>query len=148
MLDDQLVEEPWVEALIARSQQSFTDRGFGTWVATFADGTFVGECALQRVLRYDLVEVIYSIEPEHWGRGLATEAATAVVDFGFGTVGLDRIAAGVDTPNRASLAVVARLGLSSIGELVYDDGDLVPFYAVSRSDWIAARTANPRGDNR
>jgi RimJ/RimL family protein N-acetyltransferase len=57
------------------------------------------------------VELLYSLEPAHWGRGLATEAAARLLDHGFGTLGLARIIARADTPNLASQRVMQRLGM-------------------------------------
>jgi RimJ/RimL family protein N-acetyltransferase len=45
-----------------------------------------------------------------WGRGLATEAGRAFVDFGFGVLGLKRIVTTVDTRNAASVRVLEKLG--------------------------------------
>lgn len=45
-----------------------------------------------------------------WGRGLATEAGRAFVNFGFGELGLKRIVTAVDTRNAASVRVLAKLG--------------------------------------
>jgi RimJ/RimL family protein N-acetyltransferase len=48
----------------------------------------------------------------YWGNGLATEAAQAVMDYGFGTLGLQRIVAVVHPENRASLRVLQKLGMT------------------------------------
>ena len=55
-----------------------------------------------------------------WGRGLATEAATALVAWGFAEMGLHRIWARCDTENTASLGVLSKLGLRSEGTLRQD----------------------------
>jgi RimJ/RimL family protein N-acetyltransferase len=45
-----------------------------------------------------------------WGRGLATEAGRAFVDFGFREVGLKRIVTAVEVGNAASVRVLEKLG--------------------------------------
>lgn len=60
-------------------------------------------------------ELGYWIAPAHWGRGLASEAAAAVVAFGFATLGLGAIRSGVFAGNAASLAVQAKLGFAVTG---------------------------------
>jgi RimJ/RimL family protein N-acetyltransferase len=52
-----------------------------------------------------------------WGRGLMTEAAGAVVDYAFGSLGLDRVEAWVKATNLRSLATARRIGLTEYGRL-------------------------------
>lgn len=56
-------------------------------------------------------EVGYVIAADRWGRGYATEAAAAVVQFGFNTLGLDRISATCRPGNTASARVLAKMGM-------------------------------------
>ncbi|MFF4792119.1 GNAT family N-acetyltransferase [Streptomyces sp. NPDC001276] len=57
------------------------------------------------------VEVGWRLGRPHWGRGLATEAATAAVRFGFEDRGLERIISIVQVGNDASERVMAKLGM-------------------------------------
>ena len=59
----------------------------------------------------------YGLRRDAWGRGLATESAALVVDFGFRTLGLHRIVAYHDPENDASARVLARLGMQTEGRL-------------------------------
>ena len=52
-----------------------------------------------------------------WGRGLMTEAAGAVVEYAFGSLGLDRVEAWVEATNVRSLATARRIGLTEYGRL-------------------------------
>jgi RimJ/RimL family protein N-acetyltransferase len=52
-----------------------------------------------------------------WGRGLMTEGAAAVIDYAFGTLGLARVEAWVESMNLRSLATARRLGLTEYGRL-------------------------------
>jgi [ribosomal protein S5]-alanine N-acetyltransferase len=60
-------------------------------------------------------ELGYALPKAHWGQGYATEAAGALVSWGFSTLGLHRVTAWVVEPNRASVAVLRRLGFRSEG---------------------------------
>jgi RimJ/RimL family protein N-acetyltransferase len=62
------------------------------------------------------VELLYGLYQNFWGRGLATEAARAVLRFGFEEVGLEEILACADLDNPASVRVMERLGMSYAGE--------------------------------
>jgi RimJ/RimL family protein N-acetyltransferase len=52
---------------------------------------------------------------EYWGRGLATEAGRAFIQFGFDRLRLNRIVATVQVGNAASLRVLEKLGFTLIG---------------------------------
>jgi [ribosomal protein S5]-alanine N-acetyltransferase len=60
-------------------------------------------------------ELGYALPRARWGRGYATEAVTALLEWGFATLGLHRVGAWVVEPNRASIAVLRRLGFRSEG---------------------------------
>lgn len=57
----------------------------------------------------------YAVHADKWGQGYATEAVRAMLDFGFGQLGLQRISAAIGPDNAASIAVVQRLGLQYEG---------------------------------
>ena len=52
-----------------------------------------------------------------WGRGLMTEAAGAVVEYAFASLGLDRVEAWVEATNLRSLSTARRIGLTEYGRL-------------------------------
>ncbi|MCC6521692.1 MAG: GNAT family N-acetyltransferase [Polyangiaceae bacterium] len=62
-------------------------------------------------------ELGYLLAPEHWGRGLVSEAVGAIIAFGFERLGLHRIEANVDPANAASLRVLDKLGFVREGFL-------------------------------
>ena len=57
----------------------------------------------------------YWLEQDAWGRGYASEAARAVVDFAFGRLGLDRLRTGHASDNPASGLVLSKLGFEPTG---------------------------------
>ena len=59
---------------------------------------------------WKLPEVGYLIHPDHWGKGYATEAMTAVIAHLFATHDMDRLVAEVDPRNAASLGLLTKLG--------------------------------------
>ena len=56
--------------------------------------------------------------PDHQGRGYATEAAAAVVQFGFSTFGLHRVIGTIEPRNLASARVLERIGMTREALLV------------------------------
>lgn len=71
----------------------------------------------------------------HWGRGLATEATTAVRDLAFDTLKLDRLIALIDPANARSIRVAEKIGMSHEADVMqhgYTHADHV--YAYSRGN--------------
>jgi RimJ/RimL family protein N-acetyltransferase len=58
------------------------------------------------------VEMGWRLGSQFWGRGLATEAAQAVLKYGVESLGFRRVTATVHCDNRASLRVAEKLGMS------------------------------------
>ena len=72
----------------------------------------IGDCGI-RVNDPDLGEanIGYEFHPDQWGNGYATEAATAIVRFGFAELGLHRIWAECVADNTGSAHVLEKLGM-------------------------------------
>lgn len=74
------------------------------------DGRVIGKAGFWR-----FPEVGFIFHPDVWGKGLAREAVSALIDHGFGARGLDEIVADVDPRNAASLRLLAGLGFVETG---------------------------------
>jgi len=59
----------------------------------------------------------YWLGQPYWGNGYAREAAAAVIDYGFRTLGLETIRAYTDPGNAASQKVLLHCGLKYVGEI-------------------------------
>lgn len=90
---------------------------FYDWAVTLRDtGKMIGTCGFTRIdLSNNCGEIGYVINPNFHGRGLATEAARAVCDFGFRSLGLHRIEARYIVGNQASRRVMDKLGMREEG---------------------------------
>lgn len=139
--DDQRVATEIVQAVVATSEEDFARAGFGLWILSCGSvAAPAGFCGLRPVPGTDHVEVLYSLDPALWGRGLATEAARAVLAYGFGLGGarrLPRILGGADAANAASWRVLERLGMTEFGTLTVGETE-VRYLAVSRQRFLAA----------
>lgn len=60
-------------------------------------------------------DIGYVLRRDLWGRGIGTEAARAVLDFAFDTLGLHRVWATADPENTASIRVLEKLGMQREG---------------------------------
>ncbi|PLK25331.1 N-acetyltransferase [Porphyrobacter sp. TH134] len=71
-------------------------------------------------------EIGWTFAAGHWGKGYATEAARAVLDYAFGTLGLPMLYSQTSDSNAASTRMMQRLGFSRRAELDYVDPDYPP----------------------
>lgn len=100
----------------------------------------LGSVSLRRFSRDRRAELGYWLGADAWGHGYATEAAIALVDFGFHEMGLQRIYAQVLAGNTASCRVLEKLGMLSEGirrrhirkgKTLHD----VMLYGILRDEW-------------
>lgn len=88
------------------------------WFVATLDDRIVGHATLfQWVRDQRRAEIGYSVRKDQWGRGIATEATTALIGFSFDTLGLRRIEADVDPRNDGSIRVLEKLGFEREGYL-------------------------------
>lgn len=100
-------------AYIDRAVEAYRRLGFGLWLVELRDGGVpVGLCGLIRRDALEDVDVGFAFLPAYRGRGYASEAAAAVLDYGWRVVGLRRVVAIVSPDNAASVRVLERLGFS------------------------------------
>jgi RimJ/RimL family protein N-acetyltransferase len=85
------------------------------------NGRLVGYCGffLQVVDDVEELEIGYRIDPAYWGRGIATEAAGAVRDHAFTTLGLPRVISLIHPNNAASRRVAEKNGMTPEKETVF-----------------------------
>ena len=134
--DDRMVSQEAVGTFVQASLASSRTHHYGLWMLLHQpEGTFCGVCGL-RDGRLAWPELLYSIAPEYWGRGLATESARGVLQHVFTGLGLQGVVATVDQPNLASIRVLEKLGMSVIGEQEMP-GNLVRYYAISQERFCA-----------
>lgn len=105
-----------VAMMAERQAPSAPDEGLS--LAVVEDETLVGDVILRLRTRADelsppaVAEVGWAFAPEHAGRGLATEAATALITMAFDHYPLHRIYANLDPRNERSAALCERLGMT------------------------------------
>ena len=91
--------------------------GFGLWALELqSPSEFLGQVGLFPVEgKGPEVEVAYELAPRVWGHGYATEAARALVEYGFGELGLRRIVALILPDNARSRNVASKCGMALEG---------------------------------
>jgi len=115
LFDEPMSHEECAEAVRQRAGQvAFSTEGDKILLAAELRGEsrLIGEVSLiWRSIADRQAEIGYILHPDLHGHGYATEAAEALLAFGFATVGLHRVYARCDARNLASAQVMRRLGM-------------------------------------
>lgn len=111
------------------------------WAITL-DGQMVGDISLISEKNWRVATLGYGLLKRHWGRGLTSEAARAVVDQAFATYGqLRRIAAHTVPANDRSTGLLRKLGFTYEGTLranQIENEQLIDeaVFSMLREEWI------------
>jgi RimJ/RimL family protein N-acetyltransferase len=135
----------WIEA-------GFDHRGYGLWAVELpGEAPFIGFVGIQPIpdeLPFaPAVEVGWRLAHAFWGRGLASEAATAALRFAFEDAALDEVVSFTAASNVRSARVMERIGMARAGDF---DNPRVPaghhlrrhvLYRIDRTRWQRATAA-------
>lgn len=115
--------------------------GFGTWIVIEKEsGKLVGHCGLNVIKDTDEIEVLYALGPQHWGKGYATEAAKASLEFGFSSdvewngQKIEKIMAVALPDNKGSRKVMEKIGLRYVKDANYFGLDVV-YYEITKAEF-------------
>ena len=98
--------------------------------------------------RDDDIEIGYFVQPERWGEGIATEAASAVRDEAFDRCRIGELIGRCRVENVASSRVLRKVGFNRLRLFELADGILVEIHRLQRADWTAParlRSVSPDG---
>ena len=126
-----------MSGLIEKSDADFAAAGLGLWLLETADCAPAGGVRLVLDASARAAELVYWLAPAHWKKGLATRMGATAIRAAFASGAVDRVFAGADVPNRRSLAVMERLGLRHLRDVVYPLGPGVE-YQAQRHEWSEA----------
>jgi RimJ/RimL family protein N-acetyltransferase len=124
-----------VMASLPRRMGFWKDNGFGQFgVFEKAGNKMAGYCGLKFLDDTAEVEVYYGFFRDSWGKGYATESATAVLRFGFQETPLERIVAVTHTENYASQKVLKKIGLKHEKQAFSYDME-VNYFSIERENY-------------
>jgi ribosomal-protein-alanine N-acetyltransferase len=127
--------EQWRARLAAQIASGWPPTG-GIWVVERqSEPGFLGWCGLFALGHSALIEIGYRYLPAAWGQGIASEAAGAVLEYGFRALALDPIVAVTHPDNRASQRVLQKIGLRPAGE-AYHYGQWLRYFRLSRAQYL------------
>ena len=110
-------------------RKQYIENGIGRWaMVEKSTNNFIGWTGLKLVRELtnnhiDYYDLGYRLNKSYWGKGFATEAAKASLQYGFNTLNLNKIYAIADSKNVASRNVIEKVGLKYIETFTYIDTD-------------------------
>jgi ribosomal-protein-alanine N-acetyltransferase len=133
---------------IKRALSLYAQRKYIRWVITLqGEDTLIGSCGLHHFDEgFHRAEVGYELHREFWGRGIASEAVSAVLTYGFSELELHRIEALIDIANDRSKGLLLKLGFTYEGNLrqrYYFDGHFEDeyYFGLLRDEWQKQKRA-------
>lgn len=134
-------------AALTKHLNRWQEHAFGHWAVRFKDDpTLLGWCGLDFLDTTPEIEVGYGLARSHWGLGIATEAASASLQYGFDQLQLERIVAVAYPQNTASRLVMEKLGMKYVKSGFYYGADLV-YYEILRADFRLSASNHVLRDN-
>jgi len=98
------------KARLANYQAHQTTHGFSKWIILERQlGRAIGDAGLLKLAEYGWIDLGFRLAHPYWGKGLATEAASAWVRAAFDDFHIDRLTALVHPENVASIRVLGKL---------------------------------------
>lgn len=117
-------------------------RGYGPWaVEERATGKVIGRIGFFNPEGWPGFELGWMLGKAYWGRGYATEGASAALTFAFEEMRRDRVISLIQPANEPSIKVALRLGESVQGEGTVL-GKSVLIYGIDADTWNRKRSAN------
>jgi len=135
------VAEAWIESL-AEKRATGEDVVFA--ITLREGGELVGTVGMRIKPQHLRAEIGYWVGVPYWGKGYATEAARALLDYGFGELGLRKMYAHHYVKNPASGRVLQKIGMTSEGRLrqhmeKWGEWHDLDVYGILREEWEAGR---------
>jgi [ribosomal protein S5]-alanine N-acetyltransferase len=136
---DEGMAEAWIGT---HADVAERDEGLTLAVTEKAGRTLIGAVGLSITRAHRRGELGYWVAVEEWGRGYATEASRAMLDYAFGPLDLSRVVAHCLTRNAGSWRVMEKLGMQREGRLrehvvKWDVPEDIWLYAILRDEWRA-----------
>lgn len=129
-------------AMIAKDRQAMAEgESLRLALVRVDDGAMLGICTLFALsTQCRRAEIGYGLAAHAWGHAYMDEALRALLGYGFGTLGLNRVEADIDPRNEASARSLERLGFQKEGLLrerwiVDDEVSDTALYGLLQRDW-------------
>jgi len=134
------------EAQLPARHAMEAELGYAMWaVEEKTTGTFIGQCGLRPAATMDPsagseIDLAYHLTRASWNKGYASEAVVAVLAYGLGSVGLDRVMAVALPENVGSWRVMEKAGMHYEGTAALYGLEGLKKYGAERAWWKPPQT--------
>jgi RimJ/RimL family protein N-acetyltransferase len=129
LFDDRQITTEEAKPFIETSVMSFASYGYGIWLFfEHQSDQVAGFSGLLHSLQGS-PSLIFGTRPQLWGRGYAKEATLSILRYTFDVLGLKKVEADVDEPNKVSIRVLEALGMSRIRRVIVNERPLL-YYEI------------------
>ena len=129
-----IFDRPRMEQWVSENLEHQAEHGFSLYSVVLKEtGEVIGDCGLET----DTIEGEFTVglgfdfQSKYWNQGYATEAARAVLDYGFNQLGLEEISGWIDPENGASKRVAEKIGMTVV-KIVDRGGKTYALYAIQK----------------
>ena len=114
--------------IIESLRAQFVDRRIGRFIVIErATGKRIGWCGLKWIEELNEIDLGYRFLRSFWGKGFASEAAKACLDYGFNSLSFEKITAQIMPTNIASIVLAKKIGMKVVGRVEEDGVEFVVF---------------------
>jgi RimJ/RimL family protein N-acetyltransferase len=127
-----LPDEPAARASLERAIARQKSDGIQLWaVEELSSHEVVGACGFSPFGPGPVYELTFMLARPSWGRGYATEAGAAAIEYAFEHLGAAKLVAGTLGEHPASARVLVKLGFTYCGTIVWPDNNKEdPYYEL------------------
>jgi RimJ/RimL family protein N-acetyltransferase len=127
LFDKRVISWDEAHSFVEDSLANFEQYGYGLWLVFKRDIAHLVGFAGFLGSEDKTPSLIYGVQPDFWGYGYATEAASAVLSYALETLALPKVKADVDEPNIESVRVLEKLGMRQTGRAIINEHPLLYF---------------------
>lgn len=129
LFDNQQISLEEARSFIETSAVSFVSYGYGIWLFFEHQSERVAGFSGLLHSSQGAPSIIFGTRPQLWGCGYAKEATFSILCYAFDVLGLEKIEADVDKPNKASIRVLEVLGMSRSRRAIVNERPLL-YYEI------------------
>ena len=136
-----IFDRPGMDKWVRNNLEHEKQHGFSLLSVVLKDsGEVIGDCGLEtdQIDGQMVVGIGFDFKRSYWGMGYATEAARAVLEYGFTNLELDCISGWIDPQNTPSQRVAERIGML-VERYVDRGGKKYALYGIKREAWDTMR---------
>lgn len=128
--------------IIAIATEQWARRSYGPFALFEKESDIlIGRGGLFWIEALQDVEINYMFDPTVWGRGYATEAATAFLTIGFDRHNLPQMVATTNPANVASARVLQKVGMQTVGKKDLGGARMIDLHEIARETWRTGQAA-------